>query len=86
MASVSDLIAQLNTIEDKEQPIIFQYWLAEDFEFYDGTGTPTQEQFDIVADDLHPDHLWEDARVSVLDALNDLLEDEDEDEDGEEEE
>jgi hypothetical protein len=84
MASVSDLIAQLNTIEDKEQPVIFQYWLAEDFEFYDGTGAPTQEQFDIVADDLHPDHLWEDARVSIVDALNDLLEDEDED--GEEDE
>lgn len=79
MASVSDLIAQLNTIEDKDQPIIFQYWLAEDFEFYDGTGAPSQDQFGEVADELHPDYLWEDARLAIKDALNDLLIDEDED-------
>lgn len=79
MASVADLIAQLNTIEDKHQPVIFQYWLADDFEFYDGTGTPTQDQFGEVADELHPDFLWGEARLEVEQALNDLLEAEEED-------
>jgi hypothetical protein len=29
MATVSDLIEQLNTVEDKTQPVVFQYLLAE---------------------------------------------------------
>ena len=45
MATVQNLIDQLNKIEDKEQSVIFQYFLAEHFEF-DDKGTPTAEQFD----------------------------------------
>lgn len=73
MATVKDLIEQLSEIADKDQPIIFQYWVAEDFEFHDGSGTPTQEQFAEVADDLHPDSLWDDAKTIVNDALYDVI-------------
>lgn len=84
MATVKDLIEQLSKIEDQDQPIIFQYWVAEDFEFNDGSGTPTQEQFAEVADDLYPDTLWEDAREIVNDALYDVvIRDSEEEEDDE---
>ena len=88
MATVKDLIEQLSEIADKDQPIIFQYWLADDFEYHDETPTPTQEQFAEVSERLHPDFLWAEAREVVNDELYDLVresveedeEDEDEDE------
>ena len=67
MATVKNLIDQLNQIEDKEQSVIFQYFLAEHFEFSDGTPSPTAEQFERVAEDLDDESLWEDAHETVND-------------------
>jgi hypothetical protein len=88
MATVQNLIDQLNQIDDKEQSVIFQYYLAEHFEFED-KGTPTAEQFDEVADDLDDESLWEESAETVNDYLFGIMnkdEDEDEDEDKDEDE
>jgi hypothetical protein len=78
MATVKDLISQLEQIEDKEQSIIFQYFLAEHFEFHDGTPSPTAEQFDKVAEDLDHESLWDDARETVNDYVYGVVSSEDE--------
>lgn len=88
MATVKSLIEQLEKIEDKEQSVIFQYYLAEHFEFED-KGTPTAEQFDEVADELDDESLWEESAETVNDYLfgimdKDELKDEDEDKDEDE--
>jgi hypothetical protein len=83
MATVKDLIEQLNDIEDKEQPIIFQYFLAEHFEFSDlgEVRQPTLEQFDEVVDALDHESLWDDARETINDyAYGIVSEDDEEDE------
>lgn len=84
MATVKDLIEQLSKIEDQEQPIAFQYWIAEDFEFHDGKGTPTQEQFEEAIDSLHPDSLWDDAREIINDAVYEVMPDPEDEEDEDE--
>lgn len=53
MKTVNELIAELEKIEDKEQPVLSYYWLHSDFEFMDfeeeqeeiGFYVATQEQF-----------------------------------------
>ena len=67
MATVQNLIDQLNAIKDKEQSVMFQYYLAEQFDL-DGD-TPTAEQFNQVAEDLDDPALWDDA----CDTINDYL-------------
>jgi hypothetical protein len=81
MATVKDLISQLEQIEDKDQSIIFQYFLAEHFEFADGTPSPTAEQFDQTADDLDHESLWDDARETVNDYVYGLVSSDEEEED-----
>mgnify|MGYP007092090559 CR=1 FL=1 len=56
MATVNELINQLNKIEDKEQTIVFQYWLAEHFD-----EEPTEEQFYEASEALWADALWQEA-------------------------
>jgi hypothetical protein len=86
MATVQNLIDQLNQIDDKEQSVIFQYYLAEHFEFED-KGNPTAEQFDEVADDLDDESLWEDSAETINDYLFGIMnKDEDEEEEEEDEE
>lgn len=68
MATVQNLIDQLNKIENKEQSVIFQYYLAEHFEFED-KGTPTAEQFDEATDALDDESLWDDSAETVSDYL-----------------
>jgi hypothetical protein len=80
MATVQNLIDQLNKIENKEQSVIFQYFLAEHFEFADGTPSPTAEQFDKVAEDLDDESLWEDAHETVNDYAYGICESENEEE------
>jgi hypothetical protein len=81
MATVKDLIEQLSEIENKDQSIIFQYFLAEHFEFSDGTPSPTAEQFDKVAEDLDHESLWDDAHETVNDYAYGICESENEVED-----
>jgi hypothetical protein len=83
MATVQNLIDQLNQIDDKEQSVIFQYYLAEHFEFED-KGTPTAEQFDEVADDLDDESLWEDSAETINDYLFGIMNKDEEEEEEEE--
>jgi hypothetical protein len=75
MATVKDLISQLEQIEDKDQSIIFQYFLAEHFEFSDlgEVRQPTAEQFDQVADDLDDSSLWDDPAETINDYVFELI-------------
>lgn len=79
MATVQNLIDQLNKIENKEQSVLFQYFLAEHFEFADGTPSPTAEQFDRVAEELDDESLWDDAQQTINDYAYGIAEAEDED-------
>jgi hypothetical protein len=83
MATVQNLIDQLNKIEDKEQSVIFQYYLAEHFEFED-KGTPTAEQFDEATDDLDDSSLWDDSAETINDYLFGLMNTDEEEEEEEE--
>lgn len=82
MATVQNLIDALNKIEDKEQSVIFQYYLVEHFEF-DGK-QPTPEQFDQTADDLDDESLWDDAAETINDYLYGIMDTEEEEEEEEE--
>lgn len=79
--TVQELINYLNDIEDKDQAVIYQYYLAEHFDFYDGTPTPTAEQFNKAVEDLDCETLWDEAHDTLSDYLHDLCEIEEEEED-----
>jgi hypothetical protein len=80
MATVKDLISQLEQIEDRDQSIIFQYFLAEHFEFSDlgEVRQPTAEQFDQVVDALDHESLWDDARETINDYAYGVVSEDDE--------
>jgi hypothetical protein len=52
--TVRELIAELSAIENQDQPIMFEGYLAEHFEFADGTPSPTPKQFGEIIDNLVP--------------------------------
>jgi hypothetical protein len=56
--SVQELINYLNDIEDKEQPVIYQYFLAEHF-------SATPAQFEGAVESLDCEELWDDAHDTV---------------------
>lgn len=84
MSTVQNLIDQLNKIEDKEQSVIFQYYLAEHFEFED-KGTPTAEQFDEATEDLDDESLWDDSAETINDYLSGIMNTDEEESEKEEE-
>jgi hypothetical protein len=75
MATVKDLIQQLNEIEDKEQSVIFQYFLAEHFEYADlgEVRQPTAEEFDQAVEDLDDSSLWDDPADTINDYVFGLM-------------
>jgi hypothetical protein len=75
MATVKDLISQLEQIEDKEQSVIFQYFLAEHFEYadLDVVRQPTAEEFDQAVDDLDDSSLWDDPAETINDYVFGLM-------------
>ena len=81
MATVNELINQLNKIEDKEQTIVFQYWLAEHFE-----PEPTEEQFYEASEALWADSLWQDALDTLREEVDSVVARDSEDKEEEEEE
>ncbi len=80
MATVRDLIEQLRELKDHDQPIIYQYYLAEHFEFNDKDEaySPTEDQFAQAAEDLDDDELWHDALETINDYLYGLISKEEE--------
>jgi hypothetical protein len=85
MATVQNLIDQLNKIENKEQSVIFQYFLAEHFEFED-IGAPTEEQFDEATEDLNHSSLWDESAETINDYLYGVMTKNEEEEEEEQEE
>jgi hypothetical protein len=75
MATVQNLIDQLNKIEDKEQSVFFQYFLAEHFEYadLDEVKQPTAEEFDQAVDDLDDSSLWDDPAETISDYVIGLV-------------
>jgi hypothetical protein len=71
--TVQELINYLNDIEDKEQPVIYQYFLAEHF-------SATPAQFESAVDALDCEDLWDDAHDTVREYITGEQEDEDEEE------
>jgi hypothetical protein len=59
--TVKELIKQLQEIEDQNQPIIFQYYIAEHFIDPETNDNLEPERFEIVAENIERiDGLWED--------------------------
>jgi hypothetical protein len=75
MATVQNLIDQLNQIENKEQSVIFQYFLAEHFEYadLDVVRQPTAEEFDQAVEDLDDSSLWDDPADTINDYVFGLM-------------
>ena len=75
MATVQGLIDQLNQIEDKEQSVIFQYFLAEHFEYadLDVVRQPTAEEFDQAVEDLDDSSPWDDPADTINDYVFGLM-------------
>jgi hypothetical protein len=65
--TVQELIGFLNEVEDKSQPIIYTYYLAEHFDL-DGE-QPTLEQFTKTANDLNDLSLWDEAGETINDYI-----------------
>jgi predicted RNA-binding protein with EMAP domain len=65
--TVKQLIQELQEVEDQDQAVIYQYFLAEHFEFDQVEATP--EQFEQVADDLEHSALWDDPAQTINDYL-----------------
>lgn len=71
MITIKELIQQLQEIENKDQTVIAQYFLAEDFEL-DGE-SPTAAQFDNAAKNLDHHTLWDDSAETLNDYLCGLM-------------
>lgn len=76
MATVKELIKYLEEIPNKEQPIIYQYYIAEHFD-------TTAEVLETAIEDLDCDELWIDA-YRTLEEYIESVEREGEEEDDEE--
>jgi hypothetical protein len=68
MATVQNLIDQLSKVEDKEQTIVFQYWLAEHFD-----PQPTDEQFYEASEALWADALWQEALETLTEEVASVI-------------
>jgi hypothetical protein len=67
-ATVQELINQLNKVEDKEQTIVFQYWLAEHFD-----EEPTEEQFYEASEALWADSVWQEALETLTEEVASVI-------------
>jgi hypothetical protein len=68
MATVQELINQLNKVENKEQTIVFQYWLAEHFD-----EEPTEERFYEASEALWADSLWQEALETLTEEVASVI-------------
>ena len=75
MTTVKQLIKQLEEIEDKEQAVIWQFYIAEHFEFNldNGNVSPTLEEFEKVAEKTDSWTLWEETAQDINDLLYDEI-------------
>ena len=79
MATVKSLIAQLQEIENKEQPIIFQYYIAEHFIDPNTDDNLEPERFEKIADEVEDNrsqYIWDDVFQEIAELVSELEEDE----------
>ena len=69
MATVKQLIEQLQEIEDQDQPIIFQYYTKENFEYGDDETVVSNEVFEEAVDWAEKADVWEDAYAYLNDHI-----------------
>jgi|688.fasta_scaffold707930_2 hypothetical protein len=83
MKTIRQAIEELSDIENQDQPVVIVWYLADDFEYADGTPSPSPEQFGEALKDayLSSDELAEEINDILYDFM---LNEEDEDEDDEE--
>lgn len=84
MATVKQLIEQLNEIENKDQTVAFQYYLADDFEhlFRDNPELVRDDVFTEavdVCDDYLWDRTWDDLAGEISDEIERLAPSDEED-------
>lgn len=61
MSTVKQLIEQLQEIEDQDQPIIFQYYTKENFEYGDDETVVSDEVFEEAVEWAERADIWEDS-------------------------
>lgn len=71
MDTVRELIKQLQEIENQDQTVIAQYFLAEHFWMDDEQ--PTAAEFETVANDGETKYIWESAAEHINDKLAALV-------------
>lgn len=73
--TIKQLIAELSAIENQDQPVMYEYYLAEAFEFADGeTDTPTPEQFaKIIDEELSEADLFDEPYNIINDTVYDFM-------------
>jgi hypothetical protein len=84
MATIKQLIEQLQQVEDQDQQVIFQYYTKENFEYGDDETEVSDEVFEEAVDWAEKVNVWEDAFAYLNDHIYDKANastDEDEDED-----
>jgi hypothetical protein len=63
MTTVQELINYLNDIKDKNQPVIYQYYLAEHF-------SAKPKKFEKAVENLDCEELWDDAYNTINEYIN----------------
>ncbi len=71
MNTVRQLIKQLQEIKDKDQAVIYQYYLAEHFWMDDEQ--PTAAEFETVAQRAEMEFIWDRAAAEINDILAALV-------------
>lgn len=61
MTTIKELIEQLLEIEDKDQSVIYEYYLAENFEYANGIGQVTKKVFAKFAQELSDVNVFSDT-------------------------
>lgn len=73
MATVKDLIKQLQEIENQNQPIVFQYYTAEMFIDPATDDNMEPERFEKIADRVDDcDHFWDDAWEGMIEFVSEI--------------
>jgi hypothetical protein len=82
MKTIKELIAELDKIKDKEQPVLSYYWLHDDFEFIDFDEDDqkyygaTREQFRKLEEKPYlssVDYGYEQLSNQISDTLHDII-------------
>jgi hypothetical protein len=69
MTTVKQLIEQLQEIENQDQPVIFQYYTKENFEYGDDETVVSDEVFEEAVEWARRVDVWEDAYAYLNDHI-----------------